>query len=146
MSEGPPRRRAVVTGIGAVTPLGLGAATLHERWAAGELGIADGAGACREFEPGDHLSVKEARRLDRFSQFAVVAADEAIAQAGWGSEPPYDPLRVGCVIATGIGGQATIEKQIAIMIERGAKAVSPLGIPQYMPNAAAAAVTMRHSL
>ncbi|MGH2877141.1 MAG: beta-ketoacyl-[acyl-carrier-protein] synthase family protein, partial [Solirubrobacteraceae bacterium] len=146
MSAAPPRRRAVVTGIGAVTPLGLGAVALHERWAAGDVGIKDGAGACRDFDPADHLSVKEARRLDRFSQFAVVAAGEAIAQAGWESEPPYDPLRVGCVIATGIGGQATIEAQIDVMRERGTKAVSPLSIPQYMPNAAAAAVTMRHAL
>ncbi|MGH2914589.1 MAG: beta-ketoacyl-[acyl-carrier-protein] synthase family protein [Solirubrobacteraceae bacterium] len=146
MAQAPDRRRVVVTGMGAVTPLGLGAATLHERWAEGEIGIVDGAGACRDFQASDHLSVKEARRLDRFSQLAVVAAGEAIAQAGWDGEPPYDPLRVGCVIATGIGGQSTIESQIILMHERGAKAVSPLGIPQYMPNAAAAGVTMRYGL
>jgi 3-oxoacyl-[acyl-carrier-protein] synthase II len=140
------KRRAVVTGLGAVTPLGLGAATLHERWADGEVGIADGAGRCREFEPKDHLSVKEVRRLDRFSQLMMVAAGEAIEQAGWGSEPPYEPLRVGCVIATGIGGQSTVEAQLGVMRERGAKSVSPLGVPQYMPNAAAAAVTMKYSL
>ncbi len=146
MTQPPHRRRVVVTGVGAVTPLGLGAATLHDRWAAGELGISDGLAACQEFEASEHLSVKEARRLDRFSQMAVVAADEAIAQAGWVGEIPYDPLRVGCVIATGIGGQQTIESQILVMKERGAKAVSPLGIPLYMPNAATAAITIRHSL
>ncbi|MGI8713793.1 MAG: beta-ketoacyl-[acyl-carrier-protein] synthase family protein [Solirubrobacteraceae bacterium] len=146
MSALPDRRRVVVTGIGAVTPLGIGAVPLHERWAAGVVGIADGAGACREFEAKDHLSVKEARRLDRFAQLAVIAAGEAIAQAGWDGESPYDPLRIGCVLATGIGGQATIETQLAVMHERGAKAVSPLGIPMYMPNAAAAAVTMKYSL
>ena len=54
----------VVTGIGAVTPLGLGAATLHERWAAGVCGIENGEGRCREFVATDHLSVKEARRAD----------------------------------------------------------------------------------
>ena len=62
------RRRVVVTGLGAVTPLGIGAKPLHERWAAGEVGIVDGAGACTDFEPKDFLSVKEIRRLDRFSQ------------------------------------------------------------------------------
>jgi 3-oxoacyl-[acyl-carrier-protein] synthase II len=139
----PERRKAVVTGLGAVTPLGLGAVTLHDRWAGGEVGIADGAGRCHDFEPKDHLSVKEARRLDRFSQLAVVAAGEAIRQAGWNGEPPYDPLRVGCVMATGIGGQSTVEAQLDVLRERGAKSVSPLGIPQYMPNAAAAAVTMK---
>src|SRR5690348_14045231 len=107
----PDRRKVVITGLGAVTPLGLGASTLHERWAAGTVGIVDGAGACGEFEPTDHLSVKEARRLDRFSQLALVASAEAIAQAGWGSGPPYDPLRVGCVVATGIGGIETVETQ-----------------------------------
>jgi 3-oxoacyl-[acyl-carrier-protein] synthase II len=90
--------------------------------------------------------VKEARRLDRFSQLALVAAGEAIAQAGWTGEPPYDPLRVGCIIATGIGGIETVETQHDVMRDRGAKLVSPLGIPQYMPNAAAAAVSMKHHL
>ena len=144
----PERRKVVVTGIGAVTPLGIGANTLHDRWAAGEVGIADGAGACREFEAKDHLSVKEARRLDRFAQLAVIAAGEAIGQAGWADaeDAPYDPLRIGCVIASGIGGQGTLEAQIEVMRVRGAKMVSPLGIPQYMPNAAAAAVTMKYKL
>jgi 3-oxoacyl-[acyl-carrier-protein] synthase II len=142
----PDRRKVVVTGLGAVTPLGLGANTLHDRWAAGEVGIAEGAGACREFDPKDHLSIKEARRLDRFAQLAVVAAGEALAQTGWGEEAPYDPMRIGCIVATGIGGQSTIETQLDVMRQRGAKMVSPLGIPQYMPNAAAAAVTMKFKL
>jgi 3-oxoacyl-[acyl-carrier-protein] synthase II len=132
--------------MGAVTPLGIGAMTLHDRWAAGEVGIADGVGACRDFDPKDHLTVKEARRLDRFAQLAVVAAGEAIAQAGWLGDAPFDPMRIGCVLATGIGGQSTIETQLDVMRERGAKMVSPLGIPQYMPNAAAAAVTMKFGL
>src|SRR5579862_5930865 len=102
------KSRVVITGLGAVTPLGVGAAPLHERWAAGECGIVDGAGACSEFEPKDHMSVKEIRRLDRFSQFALVASQEAIVQAGWGEELPYDPFRIGCILATGIGGIETV--------------------------------------
>jgi 3-oxoacyl-[acyl-carrier-protein] synthase II len=140
------KRGVVITGLGAVTPLGVGAAALHERWAAGVCGICDRAGRCRDFEPSEHLTVKEVRRLDRFAQFAVVAAGEAIAQAGWDGQPPYDPLRVGCVIATGVGGQQTVESQIDVLRERGPRMVSPLGIPQYMPNAAAAAVSIRHHL
>lgn len=140
------KRRVLITGIGAVTPLGVGARPLHERWAAGECGIVDGIAPCREFEPSEHLSVKEARRLDRFSQLAVVAAGEALGQAGWQPELPYDPLRVGCVIATGIGGIHTIETQHDVMRDRGAKMMSPLGIPQFMPNGAAAAVSMKHGL
>jgi 3-oxoacyl-[acyl-carrier-protein] synthase II len=140
------KRRVVITGIGAVTPLGVGAQPLHERWAAGQCGIVDGVGACSEFEPTDYLSVKEVRRLDRFSQLAIVAAAEAVAQAGWESKLPYDPLRAGCVIATGIGGIHTIESQHDVMRDRGAKMISPLGIPQFMPNAAAAAVSMKYGL
>jgi 3-oxoacyl-[acyl-carrier-protein] synthase II len=140
------KHRVVITGLGAVTPLGVGARTLHERWAASECGIVDGAGACTEFEPKDFLSVKEARRLDRFSQLALVAAAEALQQAGWDGELPYDSLRFGCVMATGIGGIETVEAQHDVMRDKGAKLVSPLGIPQYMPNAATAAVTMKYGL
>jgi 3-oxoacyl-[acyl-carrier-protein] synthase II len=140
------KRRVVVTGLGAVTPLGVGAKPLHERWAAGECAIVDGAGACTEFEPKELLSLKQIRRLDRFSQLALVAADEAISQAGWNEELPYDPMRIGCVIATGIGGIETVESQHDVMRDRGAKMVSPLGIPLYMPNAGAAAVSMKYGL
>jgi 3-oxoacyl-[acyl-carrier-protein] synthase II len=140
------RRRVVITGVGAVTPLGVGALTLHERWAAGRSGIVDGLGSCREFEAKEFLSVKEARRLDRFSQLGVVAASEALAEAGWEEELPFDPLRVGCVIATGIGGINTILTQYDVMLEKGTKLLSPLGIPGQMPNAAAAAVSMRYGL
>jgi len=149
LSASADRRRVLVTGIGAVSPLGVGAERLHDRWTAGEVGISDGLGRAGEFEPAEHLSVKEARRLDRFSQFALVAAGEAIAQAGWvggATESGIDPYRVACVIATGIGGQGTIETQLEVMRERGARQVSPLGIPQYMPNAAAAAITMKHGI
>ncbi len=140
------KRRVVITGVGSVTPLGVGAKPLHERWAAGTCGIVDGVGSCSDFEPSEHLSVKEVRRFDRFSQLAVVAAHEAIGQAGWDAERPYDPMRVGCVIGTGIGGIQTIVDQYDVMRERGPKMLSPLGIPMQMPNAAAAAVSMKYGL
>jgi 3-oxoacyl-[acyl-carrier-protein] synthase II len=140
------KRQVVITGVGAVTPLGVGAAPLHQRWADGVVGISDGAGRASEFEPKDFLSVKEARRLDRFSQFALVASDEAVKQAGWDEGLPYDPFRVGCIVATGIGGISTVETNHDLMRDRGAERVSPLGIPGYMPNAGAAAVSMKHGL
>ncbi|HLY48913.1 MAG TPA: beta-ketoacyl-ACP synthase II [Solirubrobacteraceae bacterium] len=140
------KRRVLITGIGAVTPLGVGARTLHERWASGICGIVDGAGVCRDFDPSEFLSVKEIRRLDRFSQLALVAAGEALAQAGWSDEIPYDPFRVGCVLSTGIGGQQTVEAQLDVLRERGPRMVSALGIPMYMPNAAVAAVSMKYHL
>ncbi len=140
------KRRVVITGLGAVTPLGVGAEVLFERWAAGECGILDGAGACTDFEPSELLSVKEVRRLDRFSQLALVAAGEAVADAGWDGELPYDPMRVGCIVSTGIGGIQTIELQHDVLRDRGPARMSPLGIPAQMPNAAAAAVSMKYGL
>ncbi|MBV9194812.1 MAG: beta-ketoacyl-ACP synthase II [Solirubrobacterales bacterium] len=140
------KRQVVITGLGAVTPLGVGAPALHERWASGECGIVDGAGVCTAFEPNEFLSVKEARRLDRFSQLALVAAGEALGQAGWLEELPYDPFRAACLVATGIGGLETVENQHDVMRDRGGKMVSPLGIPQYMPNAGAAAIAMKFGL
>jgi 3-oxoacyl-[acyl-carrier-protein] synthase II len=141
------RRRVVVTGVGAVTPLGVGAGALHERWVGGECGIVDGAGACTEFDPKEFLSTKEVRRTDRFSQLALVASGEALDQAGWeGDESPYDPHRVGCVLATGIGGINTVENNHDLMRDKGARAVSPLGVPSYMPNAGVAAVAMKYGI
>jgi 3-oxoacyl-[acyl-carrier-protein] synthase II len=140
------KRRVVITGVGAVTPLGVGSEPLIERWSAGECGIEDGAGRCREFDPLDFLAKKEARRLDRFAQLAIAAAEEALGQAGAGEELPYEGHRVGCVIGTGIGGLPSLEQQQRKLIESGAKAVSPLAVPLMMGNAAAAAVAMRHDL
>ena len=135
-----------MTGLGAVTPLGSAQSPCTSAGPPVRCGIVDGAGTCTDFEPKELLSVKEIRRLDRFSQLALVAADEAIAQAGWDGELPYDPMRIGCIIATGIGGIETVETQHDVMRDRGAKMVSPLGIPLYMPNAGAAAVSMKHGL
>ncbi len=140
------RRKVVITGLGAVTPLGVGAETLYSRWAAGECGIFDGAGACTDFEPSEVLTVKEIRRLDRFSQLALVAAGEALADAGWDGDLPYDPMRLGCILATGIGGIQTIELQHDVLRDRGPSRMSPLGIPAQMSNAAAAAVSMKYGL
>jgi 3-oxoacyl-[acyl-carrier-protein] synthase II len=135
-----------VTGVGAVTPLGVGARALNERWAAGVCGIADGEGRCRDFDPAEHLSVKDARRADRFTQLALVASREALADAGWDQGLPYDPAQVGSIIGTGIGGIGTIEVNDHELLERGPKHVSPLAVPLMMGNAAAAAVSMRHGL
>jgi 3-oxoacyl-[acyl-carrier-protein] synthase II len=142
------RRRVVITGMGAISPLGVGAPALFDRWVAGEAGIEDGEGACRDFEAGDFLSRKELRRADRFTQLGAAAGDLAVADAGWGEgdDKPYAGERVGCVIGTGIGGLEIFEQQHQVLLERGPKATSPLGIPMLMSNAAAAAVSMRHGL
>jgi 3-oxoacyl-[acyl-carrier-protein] synthase II len=145
--NGRPRRRAVITGYGAVTPLGVGAETLIERWSEGECGISDGSGRCDDFEPTEYMSRKEARRSDRFAQLAVAAAAEALGQAGWSAEElPYERDRIACVVGTGIGGLGSLEEQESVLRERGAKAVSPLSVPLMMGNAASAAIAMRYGI
>jgi 3-oxoacyl-[acyl-carrier-protein] synthase II len=139
-------RNAVITGVGAVTPLGVGARTLHERWSAGVSGIEDGYGRATEFEPKEHLSVKEVRRSDRFTQFALAAAKEALEDAGWDDQPPGDPDRSACVIGTGIGGIGTLESQHIVLREEGAQKISPLSIPLLMANAASGVVAMKYDL
>jgi 3-oxoacyl-[acyl-carrier-protein] synthase II len=139
-------RAVAITGVGAVSPLGVGARTLHERWTAGNSGIEDGLGRCSDFDPTATLSAKEARRADRCTQLALAAADEALADAGWSDGGPYDPDRVGTVIGTGIGGITTLTANQDVLRERGASKVSPLGIPLMMANAPAGAVSMRHDL
>jgi 3-oxoacyl-[acyl-carrier-protein] synthase II len=140
----------VVTGVGAVTPLGVGARTLHERWSAGACGVRDGEAPCAEFDPRDFLSAKDARRADRFTQLALAACAEALKDAGWDGEGadrlPYDPHRVGCVLGTGIGGITTLVDGQDTLRERGAGSVSPLSVPLMMSNAGAGALSMRHDL
>ncbi len=137
----------VVTGLGAVTPLGVGARALHERWTAGTSGIENGEGRCSEYDPAEHLSKKEARRADRCTQLARVAAGEAVEDAGWDLDaPPYDPDEVGCIVGTGIGGIETIENAHGDLRDRGPGAVGPLSVPLMMSNAPAAALALRHDL
>ena len=136
----------VITGRGAVTPLGVGVDVLMRRWLAGDSGVVDGEAPCAEFEPTDFMSRKQARRTDRFTQLALAAADLALADAGWSADPPIDSERIGCVIGTGIGGLGSLEAQKDVLRDSGPKLVSPLSVPLMMGNAAAAAVAMRHGL
>jgi 3-oxoacyl-[acyl-carrier-protein] synthase II len=147
----------VVTGVGAVTPLGVGARTMHERWSAGVCGVVDGEAACADFDPREFLSAKEARRADRFTQLALAACQEALADAGWidsnpgtpgGGSPelPYDAQRIGCVLGTGIGGIGTLVDGQDTLRERGGQYVSPLSVPLMMSNAGAGALSMAHGL
>jgi 3-oxoacyl-[acyl-carrier-protein] synthase II len=146
VSGGIESRRVVITGMGSVTPLGIGANALFRRWADGQCGIEDGVGRCDEFDPVDFISQKVAHRSDRFTQLALAASDEALAHAGWSDELPYESARIGCVIGTGIGGLGSLEKQHQVLIERGPRKISALSVPLMMGNAASAAVAMRHHL
>ena len=116
-------REVVITGVGAVSALGVGARTLHERWSAGVVGIADGTGAATEFEPTEHLSIKEVRRADRFTQFAHRRGRRG---AGRGrldrtASCPTTATRIASILGTGIGGIGTLERGKEILIEQGAE-------------------------
>jgi 3-oxoacyl-[acyl-carrier-protein] synthase II len=134
--------RVAITGIGAVSPLGIGAAPLLERWCAGETGIVDGRAPCAGFESSGLLSVKERRRADRFTQLALVAGREAAARSGWDRELPCPSERIGCIVGTGFGGIGTIEHQHRALCEHGVGALSPLAIPLMMANAASGVLAM----
>ena len=132
-------RRVAVTGIGVVAPCGIGADAFFE----GLCGPAPvGTRRVTEFDPTDYFdSPKEARRADPFTQFAVAAAAEALAQAG---EITADPNRRGTYIGTGVGGIMTLEEQIELRLEKGERRVSPFLVPMMMANAAAATLSMKY--
>ena len=133
------RRRVAVTGLGVVASCGVGTDAFWD----GLCGPApDGERRVHDFDPTPHFdNPKEIRRSDRCTQFAIAAADMALEQAG---SLTADLSRRGVFIGTGIGGIETLEEQILIRHEKGSRRVSPFMVPMMMPNAAPAAVSMRH--
>ncbi|MDP9346074.1 MAG: beta-ketoacyl-ACP synthase II [Actinomycetota bacterium] len=131
----------VVTGRGAVTSIGEGADVFFEALLAKKSGIADGIAACADFEPDSAMTAKEARRSDRFTQFAVAAAAQATEEAG--VPDGVDPRRLGVIVGTGVGGLITLENEARNFIEGGEREVSPLFVPMMMPNAAAGMIALR---
>ncbi len=150
-------RRVVVTGQGAVSPLGIGVSPMWDAMRAGRHGIApiqqmDTEGfkvhlGCevKDFDPAQYLERKEARRMDRFCQFAVIAADEAIAQAGFDMENE-NPERFAVLVGSGIGGLYTTETESVRLRDRGPAKVAPLLVPMMIVNMAPGLIAMRHGL
>ena len=132
-------RRVAVTGLGVVAPCGVGVDAFWE----GLCSPAPvGPRVLEDWDASPYFeNAKEVRRSDRFTQFAVAAADEALAQAG---ELGADPARLGTFIGTGVGGIETLETQIEIRLTKGERRVSPFLVPMMMTNAAAATLSMRH--
>ena len=147
-------RRAVVTGIGAVTPLGNNAADTWEGMKNGRNGIgpitlfdtekfkAKLAAEVRGFDPGAYLTVNEVLRTDRCAQFAVAAAQQAADESG--AEGTVDPDRFAVIFGTGIGGISTFEKEHSMLLEKGPRRVSPLMVPMMISNMAAGMIAIRH--
>ena len=151
------RRRVVVTGLGAVTPIGTGVNRFWHNLIKGVSGIdhiksfdpdefglnVKIAGEVKDFDPLDFMDKKDASRLSLFIQFAVGAAEEAIEDSGIKSAG-YDPLRIGVIIGTGIGGLRDIEREHAVITAKGARRVSPFFIPYGISNMGAGYVAIRH--
>ncbi|MDE0066672.1 MAG: beta-ketoacyl-ACP synthase II [Acidimicrobiaceae bacterium] len=132
-------RRVAVTGLGVVAPCGIG---VEAFWAGLCSPAPVGPRMLEDWDASPYFeNDKEARRSDRFTQFAVAAAEQALAQAG---ELGADPARLGTFIGTGVGGIDTLEKQIETRLTKGERRVSPFLVPMMMSNAAAATLSMRH--
>ena len=144
-------RRVVVTGIGPVTPVGIGREEVWQALLAGKSGVSpitnlDAsdlpvkiAGEIKDFSAEQWLNPKEVKRTDRAVHFALAAADLAWRDAG---EPPVDKARTGVMFSTGIGGLASLLAQHKVFLEKGPDRVSPFMVPMLMPNAAAGHVAM----
>jgi len=150
------RRRAVITGIGLITPVGAVVDTFWDNVIAGRSAVRTItrfdptpfttriAAEIPDFDPLAYLDRKEARHMDRFTQFAVAAAGLALADAGLDPLPPsLPPDRVATWIGTGIGGISTIEKQMEALIAGGPRRVNPFTIPMIIVNMAAGQVAVR---
>jgi beta-ketoacyl-acyl-carrier-protein synthase II len=148
------KRRVVVTGLGAITPLGLNVASTWENLISGKSGIdvvtrvnpedfpAKVAAEVKGFNPEDFIDKKEARRMDRFTQFAVAAAKMAVEDANL-TISDENATRVGVWIGSGIGGMETYEEQFRTGLEKGWRRVSPFFVPMIIPDMASGQVSIQ---
>ncbi len=158
------KRRVVITGIGAVTPL---AATAQKSWEklinsqsgignitifdasdmpcriAGEVKISDD-GNGDSLNLSKYIDVKDQKKMDRFIHFAIVAADQAIADSGWKAESEEQKYRTGIMMGSGIGGLPSIEKTVIAIQEKGTRKISPFFIPSSLINLASGQISIRH--
>jgi len=150
------RRRVVITGLGAITPVGNDVESMWTALLAGQSGATQITRfdttdfsttiACevKDFDASDFLDKKSVRRYDLFAQFGVVAAQQAMAYAGLeGSPDGVIPERFGVIFGSGIGGISTMEAQHDILRERGPRRVSPFFIPMFIPDIAAGLISIR---
>lgn len=147
------KRRVVVTGIGLVTPLGLDAETNRKNIQSGTLGIGymtrvqrddidiKVAGELKDYNPADYFDSKTIRRTDPVMQYGMIAARETLKNARL-SEGDFDPAMAGVIIASGIGGLSTVEKEVENALNRGYNRISPFFIPLTIANTTASSVAM----
>ena len=151
------KRRVVVTGMGIISPIGAGAKTFWQSLLDGKSGIStienislDGhtvhiAGEIKNFDEISTLEPKEARRMDRYTQFALMAAEEAVKDAGISTDN-VDPYRFGVIVGSAAGGFDTFEKQHHTIIERGPSKCSPFTVPMIISDMGAGRLPQRSDL
>lgn len=151
------QRRVVITGIGVVTPIGIGRQKFWDQLIGGSCGIGpitafdasdlttQIAAQVDDFDPEQYMPKKDARRMDRVIQFSVGAAQMAIDDAGLKVEE-HDPERMGVVIGSGIGGMNTWESQHHVMLDKGPRRLSPFFIPMMIPNMPSGQVSIQFGL
>ena len=151
------KRRVVITGLGAVTPVGLTAAESWEAVKAGKCGIgpitlydasnmkAKLAGEVKGFDPANYMEKREARKVDRFAQFALAAAQEAVEQSGL-DFAKEDPYRCALIISAGIGGLITLQNECIKGSQKGFDKISPFFIPMAIGNMAAAHIAIKYGI
>ena len=151
------KRRVVITGLGAVTPCGIGVNNFWKAMLEGKSGVTtterinterqavkiSAEIKDKDFNPEDYIDPKEAKRMDRFTQFAVVAADEAIADSGI-DEADIDPYRIGVLVSSAAGGFHTFEKNHLAMLEKGPTKGSPFTVPMLIVDMASGRISIKH--
>lgn len=160
------QKRIVVTGMGIVSPLGCAVEEVWQRLLAGRSGIRNLSGDITEgtgvavggqvpslqedavagYDPERFISVKDRKKMDRFIEFALVAADEALAQAGWHPTQASDQERTATIISSGVGGFGAIADAVRTTDARGPRRLSPFTAPAFLANMAAGHVSIRHAL
>lgn len=147
------KRRVVVTGMGAVTPIGNNVDEFWSNIKAGKVGIGEItkfdttdykvklAAEVKDFNPADFMDFKAAKRMEPFSQYAIAAATQAMNQSGIDMEQE-DPYRVGVIIGSGIGGLGCMEREHSKLLEKGPSRISPLMVPMMITNMAAGNVAI----
>lgn len=150
-------RRVVVTGMGAITPIGLNTEEFWEGLKAGKTGFGEItqfdttdfkvkiAASVKGFEGKNYMDVKSAKRMELFSQYAVAASKEALEQSGIQMDQE-DPYRVGCAIGSGIGSLQAMEREHKKLLEKGPGRINPLLVPMMITNMAAGNVSIQFGL
>lgn len=149
------KRRVVITGLGAVTPFGVGVEKFWESLKAGKSGISTSesidiskhvvkiSGEVKDFHPEEYMETKAAKKMDRFIQFAMVAADEAIKDSKLDVEKE-DPYRVGVIVSSAAGGFKTFEENHIRIIEKGPNKCSPFTVPMMIVNMPSGNISMKY--